>query len=124
VAVSEREILGETENVERALASVDAAKRETLRKLILGAAFVVPVVASFSINGLTLSKAQASYAIYYSGRSPNTHSPNTHTPNTNTPNTNTPNTHTPNTNTPNTNTPNTNTPNTNSPNTNSPNTNN
>ena len=30
-----------------ALAAVDAAKRETLRKLILGAAFVVPVVASF-----------------------------------------------------------------------------
>lgn len=71
---------------------MDAAKRETLRKLILGAAFAVPVVASFSIDGLTLSKAQASSAIYYSGRSPNTTSPNTHTPNTTSPNTTSPNT--------------------------------
>jgi hypothetical protein len=74
--MSEREILGEPENVERALASVDAAKRETLRKLILGAAFAVPVVASFSIDGLTVSKALASSNMYYSGRalfsSPNT----------------------------------------------------
>jgi hypothetical protein len=43
--------------VDEALASVDAAKRETLRKLILGAAFVVPVVASFSIDGLTSAAA-------------------------------------------------------------------
>ena len=41
-----------------ALASVDAAKRETLRKLVLGAVFVVPVVASFSIDGL-VSTARA-----------------------------------------------------------------
>ncbi|THD50175.1 MAG: hypothetical protein E7774_00060 [Bradyrhizobium sp.] len=40
-------------DVEKALASVDTAKRETLRKLVLGAAFVIPVVASFSIDGLT-----------------------------------------------------------------------
>jgi hypothetical protein len=71
--MSEREILSEPENVERALAFVDAAKRETLRKLILGAAFAVPVVASFSIDGLIISKAQASsnmYSgnMYYSGR--------------------------------------------------------
>lgn len=44
--------------VDGALASVDVAKRETLRKLILGAAFVVPVVASFSVGALT-SKARA-----------------------------------------------------------------
>ena len=42
-------------DVEKALAPIDAAKRETLRKLVLGAAFVVPVVASFSIYGLTSS---------------------------------------------------------------------
>jgi hypothetical protein len=53
--MSESEIHGAPEGVERALTSVDAAKRETLRKLILGAAFVVPVVASFSIDGLTSS---------------------------------------------------------------------
>jgi hypothetical protein len=43
---------------DRALAAVDEAKRETLRKLILGAAFVVPVVASFSVDGL-VSNAHA-----------------------------------------------------------------
>jgi hypothetical protein len=53
--MSESEIHGAPEGVERALTSVDAAKRETLRTLILGAAFVVPVVASFSIDGLTSS---------------------------------------------------------------------
>ncbi len=46
---------GAPADVEKALTSVDAAKRETLRKLVLGAAFVVPVVASFSIYGLTSS---------------------------------------------------------------------
>jgi hypothetical protein len=40
------------ESADRALASVDVAKRETLRKLILGAAFVIPVVATFSVDGL------------------------------------------------------------------------
>jgi hypothetical protein len=55
--MSEREIQGAS-NVDQALASVDVAKRETLRKLILGAAFVVPMVASFSIDSLT-SRANA-----------------------------------------------------------------
>jgi hypothetical protein len=55
--------------VEDALVAVDAAKRETLRKLILGAAFVVPVVASFSIDGLTVSKAHATTT--FSGTSGN-----------------------------------------------------
>ena len=43
---------------DRALATIDVAKRDTLRKLILGAAFVVPVVASFSVDGL-VSTARA-----------------------------------------------------------------
>ncbi|THD50174.1 MAG: hypothetical protein E7774_00055 [Bradyrhizobium sp.] len=47
-------------DVEKALTSVDAAKRETLRKLVLGAAFVVPVVASFSIYSLTSSASAGS----------------------------------------------------------------
>jgi hypothetical protein len=56
------------QSVEDALVAVDAAKRETLRKLILGAAFVVPIVASFSIDGLT-SKARAfPSCVPYSGR--------------------------------------------------------
>jgi hypothetical protein len=52
----------------RALATVDAAKRETLRKLVLGAAFVVPVVATFSVDGL-MSAAHATGCsnVTYSG---------------------------------------------------------
>jgi hypothetical protein len=58
---------GGPEGAERALASVDAGKRETLRKLILGAAFVVPIVASFSVDGL-VSRAHANANTTYSGR--------------------------------------------------------
>ena len=42
-----------------ALAGVDGAKRATLTRLLTGTAFVAPVVASFAIDGLTISKAQA-----------------------------------------------------------------
>jgi hypothetical protein len=58
---------GGPEGAERALASIDAGKRETLRKLILGAAFVVPIVGSFSVDGL-VSRAHASPNATYSGR--------------------------------------------------------
>ena len=56
--MSEHEVGRVPQEMDRALESVDSAKRETLRKLILGAAFVVPVVASFSVGALT-SKARA-----------------------------------------------------------------
>jgi hypothetical protein len=55
------------QSADRALASVDVAKRETLRKLILGAAFVIPVVATFSVDGL-VSSAHATSNLCYSGR--------------------------------------------------------
>ena len=35
------------------------AKRQTLSRLITGTAFVAPIVASFAMDGLTISKAQA-----------------------------------------------------------------
>ncbi len=56
------------QSANRALVSVDEAKRETLRKLILGAAFVVPVVATFSVDGL-VSSAHAAFCsnLVYSG---------------------------------------------------------
>jgi hypothetical protein len=61
------------DSADRALAAVDAGKRETLRKLILGAAFVVPVVASFSVDGL-ISSAHANVGcpsnLVHSGRCP------------------------------------------------------
>ena len=43
--------------VERALSGIDESKRRTLIRLLRGAAFVVPVVASFSMDGLTISNA-------------------------------------------------------------------
>ena len=54
-------------DADRALAAVDASKRDTLRKLILGAAFVAPIVASFSVDGL-MSRAHAVPNVTYSGK--------------------------------------------------------
>lgn len=42
----------------RVLDSVDERKRSALRKMILGTAFAVPMVASFSMDGL-VGKANA-----------------------------------------------------------------
>ena len=57
------------QSADRALALVDAAKRETLRKLILGAAFVIPVVATFSVDGLVSSAhAYPCSNLSYSGK--------------------------------------------------------
>jgi hypothetical protein len=56
------------QGAERALESVDAAKRETLRKLILGAAFIAPVVATFSIDGLVGRANAEQCGVVYSGR--------------------------------------------------------
>jgi hypothetical protein len=44
---------------EEALKDIDESKRRTLVRLGLGAAFVTPVVASFSMSGLTISKVHA-----------------------------------------------------------------
>ena len=44
---------------EEALSGIDESKRKTLIRLGLGAAFVTPVVASFSMEGLTISKVHA-----------------------------------------------------------------
>ena len=51
--------MSESRKIDDALAGVDAAKRATLTRLIAGTAFVAPVVASFAMDGLTISKAQA-----------------------------------------------------------------
>jgi hypothetical protein len=48
-----------TSKHEQGLSGLDEKKRATLKKLGLGAAFVVPVVASFSLEGLTISKVHA-----------------------------------------------------------------
>jgi hypothetical protein len=48
--------------VERALSGVDESKRRTLIRLLRGAAFVVPFVASFSMDGLTISEVHAHHS--------------------------------------------------------------
>jgi hypothetical protein len=48
--------------LENALAGIDESKRRTLIRLGLGAAFVAPIVASFSMDGLTISKVHAASA--------------------------------------------------------------
>jgi hypothetical protein len=47
---------------DEALDGIDESKRRTLARLGLGAAFVTPVVASFSMDGLTISKVHAQTA--------------------------------------------------------------
>jgi hypothetical protein len=47
---------------DEALEGIDESKRRTLARLGLGAAFVTPIVASFSIDGLTISKVHAQSA--------------------------------------------------------------
>jgi hypothetical protein len=46
----------------RTAETIDPAKRATLDRLAKGAAFAVPVVASFAMDGLKISKAQAQVA--------------------------------------------------------------
>ena len=39
-------------NIDAALEGVDNSKRATLRKLVIGSAFVVPAVTTFALDGL------------------------------------------------------------------------
>jgi hypothetical protein len=54
--------MSDSKNTVDALAGVDEAKRATLTRLLTGTAFVAPVVASFAMDGLTISRAQAEVA--------------------------------------------------------------
>jgi hypothetical protein len=45
--------------LEKVFADIDEKKRRTLVRLGLGAAFVAPIVASFSMDALTISKVHA-----------------------------------------------------------------
>lgn len=44
-----------SEKLEKHLEGVDQERRATLKKMVLGAAFVVPVVSSFAIDGKALA---------------------------------------------------------------------
>jgi hypothetical protein len=45
--------------IDQATSGLDEDKRRTLTRLVTGTAFVAPVVASFAMDGLTISKAAA-----------------------------------------------------------------
>jgi hypothetical protein len=47
------------DRINAALDRVDEAKRSSLRKIVLGSAFVAPAVASFAINGMMVTPAIA-----------------------------------------------------------------
>lgn len=49
--------LGDGDRMERALETIDQSKRDAMRKLITTAAFAVPVVASFAVDGLVVGSA-------------------------------------------------------------------
>jgi hypothetical protein len=46
----------------KVLESVDEGRRASLKKIILGAAFAVPVIASFTMSGLGVNEAYATIA--------------------------------------------------------------
>jgi hypothetical protein len=48
-----------TDGVDKALTSIDEAKRATLKRMITGAVYVAPVVTSFAIDGMMVSSAKA-----------------------------------------------------------------
>ncbi|MCZ8314320.1 hypothetical protein [Phreatobacter sp.] len=51
-----------TDDTRKTADMIDAEKRRTLDTLVKGAAFAGPIVASFTMDGLAISKAQAQVA--------------------------------------------------------------
>jgi len=51
-----------TDETPKTADTIDAEKRQTLDNLVKGAAFAGPIVASFAMDGLAISKAQAQAA--------------------------------------------------------------
>jgi len=43
----------------RVLQPIDKAKRSSIRKMVLGTAFVAPLMTSFSMDGLSINQANA-----------------------------------------------------------------
>ena len=50
------------EKLDALLEKIDADKRDTLKRLILGTVFAIPLIASFPIDGLTIDRALAAGA--------------------------------------------------------------
>ncbi len=54
--------MGREEAQDKVLRNVDESRRAFLKKLLIGGAFVVPAIASFSMSGLGVEQAQAGYS--------------------------------------------------------------
>jgi hypothetical protein len=48
-----------SDRIDIALERVDAGKRSSLKKIVLGTAFAAPVVATFAVNGMMVTPAMA-----------------------------------------------------------------
>ena len=57
--MSGTEIGDREKRLDKSLETIDVAKRQTLRRLIVGAAFAATIVTYFSIDGLTVNPAMA-----------------------------------------------------------------
>jgi hypothetical protein len=51
-------------NIEEAVAGLDEGKRETLKRLARGGAFVGPIVAAFAMQGIAIKPAHASNSTF------------------------------------------------------------
>ena len=58
-AIGDFRMAGERTKIDQATSGLDESKRATLTRLVTGTAFVAPVLASFAMDGLTISKALA-----------------------------------------------------------------
>jgi hypothetical protein len=58
--------MAESEIDPKLIDRIDEAKRASVRKMLLGTAFIVPAVASFSLNGFTIDEAHATALAYCS----------------------------------------------------------
>ena len=47
------------DKIDQVLRTVDPAKRTTLKKLVIGAAFAVPIIASYSVKDLAYARWRA-----------------------------------------------------------------
>jgi hypothetical protein len=51
--------MSDTEVNSKFIDRIDESKRSSMRKMVLGTAFMVPTVVSFSMNGLAVDEAHA-----------------------------------------------------------------
>jgi len=58
------DMAGPDENIESAMQGFDEQRRESLKRLIRGSAFVAPVVVSFAMQGVSIRPAHAASSAF------------------------------------------------------------